>query len=97
MICCKCKKPIDRSYGRVTDLGNYCYQCAMQNEIDARKEIVDLVDQARKEMAEKFAKLIFEKFSYDKLTHETDEDIEIGLTASELFELAKQFGVEIKE
>lgn len=37
MICCKCKKPIERSYGRVTDLGNYCRECAMQNEIEATK------------------------------------------------------------
>lgn len=37
MICCKCKKPIERSYGRGTDLGNYCRECAMQNEIEATK------------------------------------------------------------
>lgn len=57
MICCKCKKPIERSYGRVTDLGNYCRECAMQNEIEAEKSIVavvkQIIDETRKETAEK--------------------------------------------
>lgn len=39
----------------------------------------------------KFAERLFEKYSYDKLTHEPDEDIEIHLTASELDETLKEF------
>ena len=38
-----------------------------------------------------FAERLFEKYSYDKLTHEPDEDIEIHLTASELYETLKEF------
>ena len=40
---------------------------------------------------QQFAERLFEKYSYDKLTHETDEDIEIHLTASELDETLKEF------
>lgn len=39
----------------------------------------------------RFAERLFEKYSYDKLTHEPDEDIEIHLTASELDETLKEF------
>lgn len=37
MICCKCHKEITKTYGRVTDLGNYCKECAKQNEVEAAK------------------------------------------------------------
>lgn len=37
MICCKCHKEISKTYGRVTDLGNYCKECAEQNEIKSAK------------------------------------------------------------
>ena len=37
MICCKCHKEISRTYGRVSDLGNYCKECAKQNEVKAAK------------------------------------------------------------
>lgn len=44
-----------------------------------------------KEKLKQFAERLFEKYSYDKLTHEDDEDIEIHLTASELDETLKEF------
>ncbi len=37
MICCNCHKEITKTYGRVTDLGNYCKECAKQNEVEAAK------------------------------------------------------------
>lgn len=37
MICCRCYKKISKTYGRVTDLGNYCEECAEQNEVEAVK------------------------------------------------------------
>ncbi len=37
MICCKCHKEITKTYGSVTDLGNYCKECAKQNEVEAAK------------------------------------------------------------
>ena len=37
MICCGCHKEISKTYGRVADLGNYCKECAEQNEIEAAK------------------------------------------------------------
>lgn len=43
------------------------------------------------EQLKQFAERLFEKYSYDKLTHEDDEDIEIHLTASELDETLKEF------
>ncbi len=90
MICCKCKRPIDRSYGRVTDLGNYCYQCAMQNEIEAKKAIVDLVNQARKETArEILIELIGHTFECEGWSYRVDvEDVKW---------LADKYGIEIGE
>ena len=44
----------------------------------------------RKETAENFADMIIEKHGYDPLTHEGDEDIEISLTASELYEICNK-------
>lgn len=43
-----------------------------------------------KETAEKFAERVVEKHGYDPLTHEGDEDIDICLTASELYEICKE-------
>ncbi len=37
MICCKCHKEISKTYGSVTDLGNYCKECVKQNEVEAAK------------------------------------------------------------
>lgn len=37
MICCRCYKEISKTYGRVTDLGSYCKECAEQNEVEATK------------------------------------------------------------
>lgn len=37
MICCGCHKEISKTYGRVTDLWNYCKECAEQNEVEAVK------------------------------------------------------------
>ena len=37
MICCKCYKEISKTYGRVTDFGNYCKECAEQNEVESAK------------------------------------------------------------
>lgn len=69
MICCKCGKPIERSYGRVNDLGNYCRACAIQNEVEAEmfatkywKEQAEMWKQCtydiRKETAKKFARQV---------------------------------------
>ena len=58
---------------------------------------IKVLEQERKDTAEEFAKAIIDKFNCGKLSIEDDEDIEIHLTASELFELAKQVGILIKE
>lgn len=60
MICCRCKRPIERSYGRVTDLGNYCRECAMQNEIEYQEAIVDRIKQTRQETAREIYKRLIE-------------------------------------
>ena len=44
----------------------------------------------RKETADKLAEMIIEKHGYSPLTHEGDEDIEIHLTASELYEICNK-------
>lgn len=60
MICCKCHKEISKTYGRVTDLGNYCKECAEQNEIESvklyesnMKSVLEIKKNAVKEFAEK--------------------------------------------
>lgn len=60
MICCKCHKEISKTYGRVTDLGNYCKECAEQNEIESvelyesnMKSVLEIEKNAVKEFAEK--------------------------------------------
>ena len=86
MICCKCGKPIERSYGRVTDLGNYCYQCAMQNEIEAKKAIANIEGQTRKETAKEIIEEI-KSLLYPE---------EGGLLAW-LVAIADKYGVEVQE
>lgn len=47
MICCKCGRYIERPYGRVTDLGNYCRKCAILNENEYQKAIVEKMKEIR--------------------------------------------------
>ena len=74
----------------------------IKNSIDMQKQMLDGFKNATKEVEEnlareipnllkRFVERLIEKYSYDKLTHEPDEDIEIYLTASELNETLKEF------
>lgn len=64
MICCRCHKEISKTYGRVTDLGNYCKECAKQNEVEATyetnmKSVLEIEKKnAVKEFAEKLKKKV---------------------------------------
>ena len=42
-------------------------------------------------LLKRFTERLIDKYGYDKLTHEPDEDIEIYLTASELDETLKEY------
>ena len=88
MICCKCERPIDRSYGRVTDLGNYCRECAILNEKEYQKAIFEKMKEIRKEASEETA---------EKIITWIDTYYPCYSRADLVKELAKQFGVEIKE
>lgn len=74
----------------------------LKNSIDMQKQMLDGFNTATKEVEEnlareipnllkRFTERLIEKYSYDKLTHEPDEDIEIYLTASELHETLKEY------
>ena len=74
----------------------------IKNSIDMQKQMLDGFKIATKEVEEnlareipnllkRFTERLIEKYSYDKLTHEPDEGIEIYLTASELHETLKEF------
>ena len=47
-------------------------------------------EKVREETADNLAVMIIDKHGYGPLTHEGDEDIEICLTASELYEICKE-------
>ena len=102
MICCKCKKPIERSYGRVTDLGNYCRECAKQNEIEAEKTIGEVISkefenvykQGCKDTAKKIYHLVEMLPIPRSVSNRYGTGFENALTVVKL-EIAKQFGVEI--
>ena len=59
MICCKCHKEISKTYGKVTDLGNYCKECAEQNEVEAVKlyesNIKSVLEVEKKNAVKEFA------------------------------------------
>lgn len=55
MICCKCGRTIDRTYGRITDLGNYCKACAYQNEEEANQIVKSAIEKAKAQAVKEFA------------------------------------------
>lgn len=74
----------------------------IKNSIDMQKQMLDGFNNAIKEVEEnlareipnllkRFTERLIDKYGYDKLTHEPDEDIEIYLTASELDETLKEY------
>lgn len=74
----------------------------IKNSIDMQKQMLDGFKAATKEVEEnlareipnllkRFTERLIDKYGYDKLTHEPDEDIEIYLTASELDETLKEY------
>lgn len=73
MICCKCHKEITKTYGRVTDLGNYCKECAKQNEVEAvklfesnMKSVLEIEKKnAVREFAERIKAKAFDKNAFD--------------------------------
>lgn len=64
MICCKCHKEISKTYGKVTDLGNYCKECAEQNEVEAAKlyesNIKSVLEVEKKNAVKEFAEKLKE-------------------------------------
>lgn len=64
MICCKCHKEISKTYGKVTDLGNYCKECAKQNEVEAAKlyetNVVSVLKIEKKNAVKEFAEKLKE-------------------------------------
>lgn len=64
MICCKCHKEISKTYGKVTDLGNYCKECAKQNEVEAAKlyetNMVSVLKIEKKNAVKEFAEKLKE-------------------------------------
>lgn len=90
MICCKCHKEISKTYGSVTDLGNYCKECAKQNEVEASKlyetnmkSVLEIEKKnAVKEFAEKLKVIISEKgtlvrdYTGDKLVLRCEIDVD---------------------
>ena len=61
MICCKCGRTIDRTYGRITDLGNYCKACALQNENEVNQIVQSAIEKAKVQAVKEFAKKLKEK------------------------------------
>ena len=90
MICCKCHKEISKTYGSVTDLGNYCKECAKQSEVEASKlyetnmkSVLEIEKKnAVKEFAEKLKTIISEKgtlvrdYTGDKLVLRREVDVD---------------------
>ncbi len=74
MICCKCYKEISKTYGRVTDLGNYCKECAEQNEVEAAKpyesNIKSVLEVEKKNAVKDFAEKL-KKSAQTNLDHFT--------------------------
>lgn len=91
-----------RVYEVCTELYNAGYRKIPENAVVLTREgLEDMVKAkmsainnmaiiARKETAKKFAERVVKKHGYDPLTHEGDEDIDICLTASELYEICKE-------
>lgn len=90
MICCKCHKEISKTYGSVTDLGNYCKECAKQNKVETAKlyetnmkSVLEIEKKnAVKEFAEKLKAIISEKgtlvrdYTGDKLVLRCEIDVD---------------------
>lgn len=53
-------------------------------------------EKGREDSVDRFAEMIIDKHGYNPLTHEGDEDIEICLTASELYEICNKIKQNIK-
>ena len=66
MICCVCKKEIDKSYGGINTLGNYCKKCAfdrvlnIQIEKDFETEEEELTDNRAFDLIVEFDEMGFE-------------------------------------
>ena len=65
MICCKCGRTIDRTYGRITDLGNYCKACAFQNENEVNQIVQSAIEKAKAQAVKEFAEKIKTIFYYE--------------------------------
>ena len=79
-----CYEDLKKAEKRIAELEKvYDRQLRIINDLNI--EVVKM-----QEKLPKFAERLFEKYSYDKLTHENDEDIEIHLTASDLDETLKE-------
>lgn len=94
MICCGCHKEISKTYGRVTDLGNYCKECAEQNEVEAVKlyesNIKSVLEAKNKNAVKQFAERL-------KESAQTNLDHFMGfkkvVLVEQIDELLKEYGI----
>lgn len=91
MICCKCHKEITKTYGRVTDLGNYCKECAKQNEVEAAKlfesNMKSVLEIEKRNAVKEFAKKLKERLRQDRVTN----DNVVIVTGVLIDEILKEF------
>lgn len=78
MICCKCGRTIDRTYGRITDLGNYCKACAYQNEEEANQIVQSAIEKVKAQAVKEFAEKLKEKIKSLKVAEDEDYIFKCG-------------------
>ena len=69
MICCKCGRTIDKTYGRITDLGNYCKACAYQNENEVNQIVQSAIEKVKIKAVKEFAEKV-KDYINDKVVEE---------------------------
>lgn len=95
MICCKCHKEITKTYGRVTDLGNYCKECAKQNEVEVAKlfesNMKSVLEIEKNNAIKEFAEKLKEKFGEYEVWHYNGDEEGWHDLKQEIDECVKEF------
>lgn len=94
MICCKCHKEISKTYGSVTDLGNYCKECAKQNKVETAKlfetNMKSVLEIEKRNAVIEFAKKCKERINADYVNGGLNNH-KGHLTEYDIDELIKEF------